>query len=94
MIFSEKCLFVKRKPQLDRYIGIGLCSEDYSTFTVLIHGKADMPEKFVTGRTRDAMYSALTLFFWFVKEKLNFFLEGADLREFPISMHEVFSLEK
>jgi hypothetical protein len=93
-IFSEKFLFVKKDPSLESEEEIDplilWTDNDYRKFIVYTRYKGS--EKFCGFPGRDSMYGALTLFFWFVKEKRNFLLDGADLKAPPICMDRVFEL--
>lgn len=91
-MFNQKYLFIKREARLENENDIILCSEDFSKFYVLTKYKSPIPERFWAFHGRDSMYAGLTLLFWFVKEKQQFLLDGADLTDTPICMDRVFSL--
>ena len=90
-IFDQKYLFIKREREIeDVENDVLLCTDDFSQFYVYTKYKTQVPEKWYALPGRDSMYGALTLFFWFVKEKKNFFLEGADFADEPLCMERVF----
>ena len=90
-IFDQKYLFNKREREIeDVENDVLLCTDDFSQFYVYTKYKTQVPEKWYALPGRDSMYGALTLFFWFVKEKKNFFLEGADFADEPLCMERVF----
>jgi hypothetical protein len=68
-----------------------LCCEGFKNFYVLTKSENNQPERHWAGPGRDAIYSGLVLFFWFVGEKMGFLLEGADLTDSPFFMDRVFS---
>jgi hypothetical protein len=89
--FSEKFLCVKKDPPIetDYEIKLWYDTDHYRKFIVYTRWKGEC-ERFCGMQGRDSMYGALTVFFWLVKEKRNFFLDGADLKESPICMDRVF----
>lgn len=94
-VFNERHLFIKRAVEMENDDDILLCSDDYSQFYVYTKYKAAYPEKFYSRPGRDSMYGALTLFFWFAKEKHKFLLSGADFTREPICMDRtVFSMTR
>ena len=92
LLFSQKYLFVKRDPVFENENDVLLCSDDWAKFYVYTSYKSSTQEKFYVALGRDSMYAALTLFFWFIKEKKKFLMEAADLKDSPICMDRVFSL--
>jgi hypothetical protein len=89
--FSENFLCVKKDPQIetDEEIKLWYDNDRYRKFVVHTRWKGEC-ERFCEMQGRDSMYAALTIFFWLVKKKRNFLLDGADLRESPICMDRVF----
>lgn len=95
-MFSQKFVYIKKDPgDKNEEDAIYLCSDDWAHFyvrTMIKRGKG--LEEFYAPSGRDAMYAGLTLFFWFVKEKKKFLIEGCDLTDNPLYMDKVFSLNR
>jgi hypothetical protein len=94
MIFHEKFIAIERRePRIEKETDLYLCSDDWKRFCVLTRWpqKGGLEQRFWAFPGIDGLYAALVLFFWFVKEKFDFALDGADLRDRPIFMERVFS---
>jgi len=91
-LFAEKFLYVKKDVQIETDDEIILWTRDYKTFEVYTRWRDQEGDRFSAPPGRDAMYGALAIFFWFVREKLKMLLDGADLTEAPILMDRVFEL--
>lgn len=91
MSFKQHYIYIGSNPTLDNDDEPMLCSEDWSNFYILAKYKEQSPERFYAFPGRDSMYAALTLFFFFVREKNNFFLDGCDFKSSPFFMDRVYS---
>lgn len=87
-IFKVKHVSLRKEPHIDKSSDIYLCYDEKAAYYILAHNNSG-PERFWTPPGHDSMYAALTLFFWFVKEKYGGSLDGTDLSEQPISMDRV-----
>jgi hypothetical protein len=94
MVFHEKFVAIERRePKVERDTDLYLCSDDWKRFYVLTRWpqKGGLEQRFWAFPGIDSLYAGLVLFFWFVKEKFDFALDGADMRDRPIFMERVFS---
>lgn len=86
--FKQKYIYIKKEPKLENE-DILICSDDWSNFYIYTQNhesKSYSFEKFYLPSGKDSLISALTLFFWFVKEKKNYLIDGADLKDKPMYM--------
>ncbi|EAY05738.1 hypothetical protein TVAG_100610 [Trichomonas vaginalis G3] len=90
-IFKQRYVYIGENPVTDTDDDIMLCSDDWSNFYVLCKYKTQNVERFYALPGRDSMYAALTIFFFIVKEKHKFFLEGCDFTGSPFFMDKVYS---
>ena len=87
--FKMKYLSQSKEPVLGENTDYLICIEDWSRFYIIARIKNNI-ERFWAFPGRDSMYSALTLFFYIIKEKASNLLDGADLQDNPICMDRVF----
>ena len=93
--FKERYFYVGMHPFHDSEDSIMICTQDWSKFYVWTKlQNSDTFEKFWAYPGRNSMYYALTLFFYFVKEKRRFILDGCDLKEAPFFLDRVYSNER
>ena len=95
MQFKQKYIFLDREPKWEKEGDILICAETtidgkkryyiYTTF------ESSQPDKFWAFDGYDSLYCVLTIFFWIVKEKYHFLLDGADLCDTPFFMNKIFS---
>jgi hypothetical protein len=91
MVFHERFVRIeKREPKIEKDDELYLCSDDWKRFYVLTRWGGS-EQRFWAFPGIDCMYAGLVLFFWFVKEKFDFALDGADLRDRPMFMERVYS---
>ena len=96
LVFSQKFIAIGKEPEIQTENDIYLCTDDFNKFYVLTKSKntekdvISLPERYFAFPGKDSMYSGLTLFFYFVKEKYQFLLDGADLQEPPHCMNRIF----
>lgn len=99
-VFSEKYLITDGKePKLDSNGNIYfIANKECNSFYVIYRplktnnqsNETASVERYYTYPNKDSMYSGLTLFFYIIKTKFNFLLDGADLNESPFYMSRVF----
>ena len=94
--FTERYMYIGSNPYKDEEspYPVMLCSENWSNFYVFAKFNSDSQEKFYAPIGRDSLYSALTIFFYIIKEKRKFILEGCNLVDSPFYMDKVFSNER
>jgi len=93
-IFRQKYIFIGTEPFFEGEDDVLLCSDDWSKFYVMTKYKSTVSERYMVSQGRDSMYAALTLYFFFIKEKRKFLFEGADLTDNPFFMHTVYTRER
>ena len=87
LVFAQKYLAIKKEPKLENDVEILLCSRDWTDFYVMVkQDQAKEIRQYWAPRGRDAMYFALTLFFYFVDKKYELMLESVDLAHRPFCM--------
>jgi hypothetical protein len=94
MLFHERHVAIeKREPKIEADSDLYLCSDDWKRFYVLTRWpeKGGLEQRFWAFPGIDSLYAALVLFFWFVREKFDFAMDGADMRDRPMCMDRIYS---
>ena len=97
LVFAQKHLSLGKEPVIEEDSGIWLCSLrvgkegtlHYAVVTKKV-GQARRLSWAIPGE--NAMYNALTLFFWFVKEDYDFMLEETDFNQEAMNMRQIYDI--
>ncbi|OHT09751.1 hypothetical protein TRFO_21279 [Tritrichomonas foetus] len=96
LVFSHKFIAIGKEPKIETENDIVLCTDDFNKFYVMTkpaktdENEASSVERYFAFPGRDSMYCGLTLFFYFVRERFDFLLDGADLQEPPLCMNRIY----
>ena len=93
-VFKNRYLYIGLNPIIKSDDEILLCSKDWANFYVHARFKSDQAEDFYAFPGHDSMYSAITIFFFIIKETKKFILEGCDLTDSPFFMNRVYSVNE